>query len=176
MSRKYLNDKWCVRCSKKEPTPYLRDNAKLLGPPSFRAWCVDVGCGNGRNSDWATKLGYEVTGLDMAPRSCAECQDKKGFHLGQDLFPFSPSSVDLVLANYVFMFMNKKERSQVIDEINRVASAICKMVIELYPAKDSETKDDDACTKLRDQLIKAFSKQGWKVLRCSKHRCILERT
>lgn len=173
MSRQYMNSKWCVRCGRQTPTPYLRDNVKLLAPPSQGAWCVDVGCGNGRNSVWAEGLGYTVTGLDMAPKSCAT-HGEALFNLGTQSFPFAVGSVELFLCNYVFMFCNKKEREQIIHEIHRTAESKAKLVIELYPAKDSETKTDAACTKLRDALIREFTKRAWTVLRKSKHRCILQ--
>ena len=62
MSRKYLNDKWCVGCGSTEPTPYLRKNIELF-PEEGSA--LDIGCGNGRNSEYLRNLGYKVDSIDM---------------------------------------------------------------------------------------------------------------
>jgi len=63
MSRKYLNDRWCIRCGRKTPTPYL---AKVLKLFSKKGMVLDIGCGNGRNSVFMTDQGYNVKSIDMA--------------------------------------------------------------------------------------------------------------
>lgn len=171
MSRQYLNGRWCVRCPKRDATPYLKKNKKLLQPLApFNEWAVDVGCGNGRNSVWAMKHGYKVFSLDMA----GGCTPRENIVLGQQAFPVVTGTIYLVLCNYVLMFLNKKERAQVYREIKRVSLPGCKLVVELYPAKDSFAPNEKAVTILFGEIIKAFGK--WKVLRRSKNwKCILEK-
>jgi len=42
-----MNDRWCVRCGRTDPTPYLRKYARLLlGKAGNRV--LDLGCGNGK--------------------------------------------------------------------------------------------------------------------------------
>ena len=93
-------------------------------------------------------------------------------------FPFSPGSVSLILANYALMFLNPKERNVVVDNINYVAQTGCKLVVELYPAKDSFAKTGQEIVKLRDSLIKKLNRgvNSWTLLRCSKDKFIAEKT
>lgn len=171
MSRQYINEKWCVRCSKKEPTPYLRDKAKLLRPETLGQICVDIGCGNGRNSLWATKQGYRVIPFDMAGNCMVKSNECM---LGHEQLTLTARSVRLVLMNYVAMFLDRKERRQVVDEIKRIADVGCQVVVELYPAKDSEAPDEPACERLRDELLKCFStRAGWVTQHKVKNRFIV---
>ena len=55
MSRKYLNDKYCVRCNRKDVCPYLRDNYDLVVRGREKIKVLDIGCGNGRNSEFMKK-------------------------------------------------------------------------------------------------------------------------
>ncbi|MBT6049331.1 class I SAM-dependent methyltransferase [candidate division WWE3 bacterium] len=129
MSRKYVNEKWCVRCGKKTPTPYLQKNIGLLKTEGKTV--VDVGCGNGRNTIFMRDQGFNVTPLDM-------CNDfGADMILGKDKFPLEDNSVDIILSNYVMMFLDEDERDQVIAEMKRVAKFGCKIMLELYAAKDS---------------------------------------
>jgi ubiquinone/menaquinone biosynthesis C-methylase UbiE len=129
MSRKYIKEKWCVRCGKKTPTPYLQKNVGLLQTEGKTV--VDVGCGNGRNTIFMRDQGFDVTPLDM-------CNDLgEDMILGKDAFPLGDKSVDIILSNYVMMFLDEDERDQVIAEMKRVAKPGCKIMLELYPAKDS---------------------------------------
>ena len=169
MSRQYLNERWCVRCSKKEPTPYLRDKAKLLQPRVKGDICVDIGCGNGRNSRWATKQGYAVRPFDMAAKCMVVANQ---CILGHEQLTVPSSCVQLVLMNYVAMFLNKAERRHVVSEIERIAAPLCQLVVELYPAKDSEAPDEPACERLRNELIKSFTDRDWVIQHKVKNRFI----
>jgi len=138
MSRKYINDKWCVRCGKKTATPYLQKNLELLGKKNSEKLVIDVGCGNGRNTLFMRNNGFRVIPLDM-------CNNLgEDMILGKDKFPVADNSVDIILSNYVMMFLDEDERDQVIEEMKRVAKFGCKIVLELYAAKDSfaTTKDE----------------------------------
>lgn len=163
MSRKYLNERWCVRCHKEDPTPYLRDNIAKLGLKND-TMILDLGCGNGRNTKFLNLMGYKnVHPIDMAGDFGTKLV------LGVDLLPFKDKSIGAIMCNYVFMFLNQKERNCLLKEIKRVASAKCKIMIELYPAKDSETKDKEESIKLQEDL---FKKLGWKKIKYSQNRFI----
>lgn len=159
MSRKYLNNKWCARCNRKEPTPYLKKNTKLL-PKSGRV--LDIGCGNGRNSEYMKSLGYTVDSIDMV--------DDYGFKLvlGKDKLP-RRYKYDIILANYVLMFLDFDEHQQVLDEILRAAKVKSAIVIEMYPAKD-------AYAYHMPWIVNHFEEDGFEVVRQSKDRCVLRRT
>jgi len=173
MTRKYMNDRWCVRCSRLGPTPYLRNHWQKLLPRNgagehiVSARIMDIGCGNGRNVEFMRRQGYTNTvAFDMA--------NDYGYKitLGRERFPLLDDSVSVVLANYVFMFLDPKERKQVIKEIKRLADpgyTGCRIMVELYPAKDSFAKTDAQCTALQKEL---FEQLGWYKVLYSKHRFI----
>lgn len=169
MSREYLNNKYCVRCGRSEATPYLRkyvDLIKAYAPGGDAASVLDIGCGNGRNSEFMRASGFKtVASFDMKPDYGV------AMSLGSDDFPAEDSSVGVVLANYVLMFLNQEERRQVLREIRRVAKPGCVLMIELYAAKDSECPDAQSLLELRDEIADFFP--DWKRLRFSKERCIL---
>lgn len=155
MSRKYLNDRWCVRCGRTTPTPYLRKNTKHL-PEKGRV--LDIGCGNGRNSVYLKELGYEVDSVDMAGDFGIKSV------LGKDPLPAGP--YDIILANYVLMFLNTKERYKVMGEMLNRANAEGLLFIEMYPAKDAYAYN-------LGRIVRYFTRRGCAVFRQSKDRCIL---
>lgn len=161
MSRKYMNDRWCVRCSREGATPFLKKHwPKLHGEALSTAAVLatpilDIGCGNGRNLRYLRSLGFHnVVGFDMSADFGYQLK------LGKDRFPLLDHSVSAILANYVFMFLNKTERTQVIRELRRVAKPDCRIMVELYPAKDSEAPSHCACTELQNELMAKFTKNG----------------
>lgn len=157
MTRKYLNDRWCVRCGRDMPTPYLVANLKHL--PEFGR-VLDIGCGNGRNSQYLKSLGYEVDSIDMAGDFGIKTI------LGHDDLP--NNKYDVILANYVLMFLNSEERAKVMNDILDRAAKNCVLMIEMYAAKDAHPFDFN-------EIMSFFLKNGWMKVRKSKERCILRK-
>jgi len=177
MSRQYLNERWCVRCGRGDgPTPYLRKYLhKLVHNPNVHSdWfketdlgIMDIGCGNGRNVKYLHSIGYKNNvAFDM-------CNDY-GYKitLGEERIPLLDHTVDIILANYVLMFLNSKEQNQVIGELQRVAKKDCRIMVELYAAKDSFAKTEDAMVKMQKKL---FNTIGWEAMLYSKGRFIAKR-
>ena len=161
MSRKYLNDKYCVRCGRKTPCPYLKNNYdRYLSKGKI---VLDIGCGNGRNSDFMKANGHKVISLDMVNDYGKKCI------LGCDNLPLKNKSVDTILCNYLMMFLNPVERTQLIREIDRVAKDNCVIILELYPAKDSWTKNEKEMIDLQEHILKHL---GWNKIKYSKGRFI----
>jgi len=168
MTRRYMNERWCVRCSRNKPTPYLEKHWRKLIPPSVKdpekVGIIDIGCGNGRNTEFFHKQGYHNTvAFDMVR--------DYGYKLilGEESFPVLNNSVTVILANYVFMFLDKTERKTVIKDLKRIAAPGCTIMVELYPAKDSFTPDIKKCEQLQKEIFKAL---GWEKILYSKHRFI----
>jgi SAM-dependent methyltransferase len=183
MSRKYMNDKWCVRCGRPGMTPYLDSKLQVIKgllneKSAAEVVVVDIGCGNGRNMNGLIKLGFDpakVQGFDM-------CPDNPGvtaLKLGHDKFPQADASVDLFLANYVFMFLDDAEVAQVMTEINRTAKKDAVIVIELYPAKDSRIHNDKEMADFKTLLVKGLDvgiprSKCWFPWHNVKGKCILQ--
>ena len=110
--------------------------------------------------------GFDVLSMDMA--------NDYGYKitLGVDRFPLFRNSVDIVLANYVFMFLTDKETARVLKEIKRVAKSGCKLVVELYPAKDSYVRDDIEAEVLLEDI---WHQLGWLGVKWNKLRFIGEK-
>jgi len=168
MSRKYLNDKYCVRCGRKEACPYLRDNYDTLveGKKRTKLSVLDIGCGNGRNSEFMKNKGHKVVSLDMVNDYGVKTI------LGEDTLPVENNSVDIILCNYLMMFLSPKERNQLIKEIKRVAGRDCIIMLELYPAKDCYAKTDEEMVKMQGQI---FKKIGWEKIRYRKGKFIAKK-
>jgi SAM-dependent methyltransferase len=168
MSRELLNNKYCVRCGKKDPTPYLKKYVHLFKDADD--WenqsVVDIGCGNGRNSEFMKQEGFKnVVSLDMKP------DYGLAMTLGEDKMPVPDKSVNVILANYILMFLNYREFNQVMDEVERIAAPGAIFMYELYAAKDSHCKNKQQLISCRDGIV---SRLGWKKIRHAQERGILQ--
>jgi hypothetical protein len=163
MTKKYLNDRYCVRCNRHEATPYLKKHWNKLVVKDNPIVC-DLGCGNGRNSKFACSQGAKVISLDMVN------DFGKKIILGKDKLPLKKA--DIILANYILMFLNNKERKFLLSEIKRIASKDCRIMVELYPALDSETKNEEEMLKLQKEI---FDSLKWEKILYSKGRFIAKK-
>ena len=152
---------------KTDPTPYLRKNLELLRKDRNcqEMTVVDIGCGNGRNTKFLMDNGFEnCRAFDMADDFGEKMM------LGKDIFPVEDNSIDLILANYILMFLDADERKQVIEEVKRMSKVGCYFMIELYPAKDSFTKTKEESLALQKDL---FDMLDWEKIRYSQERFIV---
>ena len=156
MSRKYMIDRWCVRCGRTEPSPFTKRcltkimvHYALKGEPTFGKLVVDIGCGNGRNSNRFLECGFKVRAFDMNP----DCKNVEKIVLGEDRMPVETDSVDIVLANYSLMFLDAKERYDVTYDICRILKKSGMFIWELYPAKDSFCKNSGELKKMNEETV-----------------------
>jgi len=165
-----MNDRWCVRCGKTDGTPYLKKHWDKLFCNSQLDRGVnvlDVGCGNGRNSEFMKSMGIKnIVSLDMAGDYGSQCTFD-----GSPL-PLFENTVDIVLANYSLMFLSPKERRRVISDIKKSAKKSCYIIVELYPAKDSYCKTDEEMLKMQKDI---FDQLGWGKILYSKGKFIAKR-
>ena len=167
MTRKYLNDKYCVRCGRKSATPFLRKNVGVFAGKEDEL-IVDIGCGNGRNSEFMKENGF----TDILPLDMVNDYGKKTV-LGVDPLPTFNESASGILCNYLLMFLSDEEIEQLFNEINRIAAKGCVIMVELYAAKDSkQCPTAEALAFTKQTLIEDFEWNGWKIIKNNKERFI----
>lgn len=113
-------------------TPYLRrwiggtasrPECRLPGlvPCGWKArmpYVLDLGCGNGRNTEYLRKFGWSVMPYDMKTDYKGACQPS--WIAGTDPIPNAGGSADLVLCQYLLMFLDDAEIFRLLLEIARV--------------------------------------------------------
>ena len=70
-------------------------------------------------------------------------------------------SIDVILLNYVLMFMEPREIRRLVGEIKRVARGGCRIMVEMYPAKKSHMPDKNSLTEGAERFKVML---GWKVI------------
>jgi len=174
MSRKYVNDKWCVRCGKEDPTPYLSKKLDVISPDVERREnmvVIDIGCGNGRNTNYMKEQGFgHIYSYDMAGDFGEEMT------IGRDSFPLGMSAVDIVLANYIMMFLDTWESSHTMNEIDRVTKPGGYVMFELYAAKDSYYPTKEKLLDLQQQLREYLEGKGWEVVHYVQEKFIMRKS
>jgi hypothetical protein len=162
-----------VRLHNSQPTPYLRKHWKALlpkVPDKSKCIAVDIGSGNGRNTLFLAEQGIgKIFPLDMNITQTGMLVNNIPLLLGHDSFPVEPNSVHIYLANYVFMFLDKNERIQVISEIQRTATPNACIMVELHPAKQSLIATEAEISLLQHELQ---TQLGWSKVMTGKGRFI----
>jgi SAM-dependent methyltransferase len=176
--REYMNKRWCVRCNKPDATPFLKKvyeshlcELLCVGAELYLPTCVDLGCGNGRNTEFMRKHGFRVIPIDHASGTAGY----RDVVLGESDLPVFDQSVGVVLANYVLMFLTPVQGVNVLREINRITAVGGYLVLEYYPAKDSWCPDVDSALRMQSTDITWFNVRGWETIKNLKHRAVLRK-
>ena len=163
---KLIDGRISSRCNGQKPTPYLRKIMPLICCKyrPLNSYAIDLGCGNLRNSIYVhNQFKFEVTPYDMA----GDYGNK--LVLGRDRINEATNSVNLILCNYLLMFLTDDERVQTANEITRVAKRGCFLIVELYEAKTGLPYDEE-------KILGLFNDRGWECLHKEKNRFTVKKS
>lgn len=176
MSKILIGSKVSVRCGKHTPTPYLRANCHNMLAPGMiinNAVVVDLGCGNGRNSRYlCNTLGVprNLYALDIHTDYGDKCD------IGSDYLPIRDGEANIILANYVLMFLKESELRHVLAETTRISARYCRLMIEMYWAKSSYTPDKKSAYARHNRVVRSLIAYGaWYPIHWVRDKAILSR-
>jgi hypothetical protein len=122
---------------------------------------VDVGCGNGRNSKFMAGLGFEVISFDRKPDYGHQIE------LGERELPVFPGTANVVLLQYVLMFLEHGSgmtpRYKVIMQSLGMCGFPGAIVVELAAVKSSLCKTTGDCLTIKDGLVRMAKSARWEV-------------
>lgn len=168
-----------VRCHTDVASPFLRANIEVFekvksdyiwkqknffkeGNRNFRKFSIlDLGAGNGRNMYFVRdrlRMAGPALGLDRDPVEGVKYSD-----LGVDTIPVNDGTVDVILCQYLLMFMKPEERLHLMKEIERVAASGAAMLVELFPAKSGLAPCAKSLQPVAYQTREFFTSRGWTV-------------
>lgn len=164
-----------IRAGCKKPSPFLKSQQQLLAEMVVNLTkagripkAVDIGCGNGRNSDYVKGLGFETLSFDRRP--------DYGYPIDletQDL-PVFTSTVNLVLVQYVLMFIHPEKLPRVLDKIFSICDTPAYILVEVFNAKDSHFSSLKVLEFLMNHLADMVVKDsGFKVYKRAKYRMLI---
>lgn len=138
-----------------DPTSLIVDITATLPASS----ALDVGCGNGRNANYLTQMGWQVTAIDTIP-----VELPPSIHFEQSsLLAFTPNqNYDVVLCLMVLHFLPDKDAVAAnIRKLQSLTAPSGTLVISVF----TERNPPGARPYLfaRDELLSYF--EGWKVVR-----------
>ena len=138
-----------VRTSSVKATPFLRS---LEGDIYADVVCevrrnlnsghpkaLDIGCGNGRNSEWARDNGFEIKAFDQHP----DYPNAIRWDFAVMPLPLYKHSVHLVLLQYVLMFLQPSVRQKVAYEALQLCACPGVVVVELQDVKTGMMRKAD---------------------------------
>ena len=151
-----MKDRWCVRCGRTTPTPYTLKALQWRRKAGLPIRSVlDLGCGNGRNlrAFQITGGARRLVGFDLCTERAKSlcrahiCKAVKLVNgvLGETEPP--KGKFDIVLLNYSLMFLDEASRSTLARQVSERLAPSGWVVIEMYPAKDSECPDEYMCSE-----------------------------
>lgn len=169
-----------TRCTTRKPSPYLFEHWPIIADhlfnakrQMFRLKVVDLGGGNGRNLELVK---------DRTQTPYTTLLDKEGdYGVRHDLvwpsLPFTDGFADLVLFNYVSMFV-VGALPRILREVNRIASSGCVFVHEtqwLPGNKETAIHTPKQAAELNDGVINTLMLLNWAPMDITRHRCILRK-
>ncbi len=147
------------------PAPYLKSISCLFDKiidKTDGVRCIDLGCGNGRNSKYMSSLGVDVVSFDI--------KDDYGYYLDIEKrrIPIFINSTNIFLLQYILMFIHHRHLDTIIKDIcikSKRDNAI--VIIELCQVKSGYYYD--LMNSLKTSVIKFFQKGGFKYCKFCKN-------
>jgi len=95
--------------------------------------------------------------------------------LGHEVIPLNDGAADIILANYIFMFLDVIEIRELVKEISRIAAVDCRVMVELEAAKQSRTPDEESRDRLETLLKALFMANKFSFVKQNNGRFIAEK-
>lgn len=163
-----VDGKSVVRSGNVKPSPFVMEHVDVISDMSRMLYrktrALDLGCGNGRNSECLKSLGVEVISLDHAPDYGIK------FDLENHVLPVFNHSVDVVLMNYVLMFLSEQARVRLVDKVCQALAPTGIVLVEFFNAKDSYAPSVKMAHEMCRQTAEWFGRHGMVVQKNSKMR------
>lgn len=162
------NGKLVVRTGCNRESPFLRSVLPILTGMAFtqskrvfpyKPAALDLGCGSGRNGKFLEEAGFEVLSFDRCPPDRGHALD---LEMASDL-PVFTGSVDVVLFQFVAMFLSDGALNMINHEITRVASPHCLAVVEVAAVKSCLTPTVAEAKALCMRLTCGLMSWGWSI-------------
>jgi len=163
------NGSLVVRTGCKRESPFLRSVLPILtgvafekskNTISYRPTVLDLGCGSGRNGKFLEEAGFEVLSFDRCPDHGHALDLSK-----EESLPVFTASVDVVLFQFVAMFLDKGTLNMVMHEIHRVASPCCLAVVEVAAVRNCLTPTAAEAKALCGRIGCDLLSRGWGIYR-----------
>jgi SAM-dependent methyltransferase len=160
-----------VRTGCNRASPFLRSVLPILtgvafekskNTISYRPTVLDLGCGSGRNGKFLEEAGFEVLSFDRCPDHGHALDLSK-----EESLPVFTASVDVVLFQFVAMFLENDALFKTLHEIHRVAAPGCLAVMEVAAVKNCLTPTAAKARELCDCMSGIMSAFGWEIRRKS---------
>ena len=116
-----------------DPSDHIND---LLNYISKDSSVLDLGCGAGNNAVYLSKLGYNVTGIDLSDSMLAIAKNKKSnakFIKGDVReLNFVNKSCDCIISSYIFCHLSRKDIEKCLTRIHDILTRDGTLFIELF--------------------------------------------
>ena len=169
---KWTENGLVVRVANTKPSPFLVSIAEDPGmfdamhTEGYQPVAVDLGCGNGRNSEYLkSEGGFKVYSYDKHP----DYEHANKWNAGETV-PHYSNTVDVVLCQFVVMFLTDEEIEHTFAEVTRMLKHRGLAVFQTENVKTGRN------IPLRELLTKYAPRQnGWEYAVRTKKAAVIDR-
>ncbi len=116
---------------------------------SEKSKVLELGCGNGKTSEYLMQLGYSVTATDFSEEAVSACEKRFGNKMEyavcrSDDLPFDNETFDCVVLVHILEHLDDSENGKTADEIFRVLRPGGKVFIKSFSNKDMRASENMA--------------------------------